>query len=155
MATSTDNPGVVFRPPFIYLIAFVVVLVLRWFRPMPIFGQAVALWLGLAGVALGVGIAIWGRRTMQAAGTNINPSLPATTIVSSGPFRYSRNPLYLALTLLYLGLTVAFDTWWGLVVLIPVLLVMHLGVVLREERYLDQKFGESYRRYRSEVRRYL
>jgi len=92
---------------------------------------------------------------MQAAGTNINPSLPATTIVSSGPFRYSRNPLYVALTLLYLGLTLAFDTWWGIVVLIPVLLVMHLGVVLREEQYLDQKFGESYRRYRSEVRRYL
>ena len=155
MATSADSPGVVGRPPLLYGGAFLVVLVFRWFWPMPIFGGAVALWPGLALVALGIGIAIWGRRTMQAAGTNINPSLPATTIVSSGPFRYSRNPLYLALTLLYLGLTVAFDTWWGIVVLIPVLLVMHLGVVLREERYLDQKFGESYRRYRAEVRRYL
>ena len=82
---------------------------------------------------------------MQAAGTNVNPALPTTAIVASGPFRFSRNPLYLALTLLYLGLTLAFNTWWGIVVLVPVLIIMHRGVVLREERYLDQKFGETYR----------
>jgi protein-S-isoprenylcysteine O-methyltransferase Ste14 len=73
----------------------------------------------------------------------------------SGPFRFSRNPLYLALTLLYLGLTLALNTWWGIVLLVPVLIIMHWGVILREERYLEQKFGESYRQYRSKVRRYL
>src|SRR4029434_8133859 len=78
-----------------------------------------------------------------------------TAIVASGPFRFSRNPLYLALTLLYLGLTLAFNTWWGIVVLVPVLIIMHRGVVQREERYLEQKFGETYRQYRSKVRRYL
>jgi hypothetical protein len=78
MATTVDNPGVVARPPLLYGAAFVVVLVLRWFWPMPILGHAVALWSGLTLVLLGVGIAIWGRRTMQAAGTNINPSLPST-----------------------------------------------------------------------------
>jgi protein-S-isoprenylcysteine O-methyltransferase Ste14 len=155
MTTSTDSPGVVAWPPLIYLAALLIVLVLRWFWPMPIFGRAFTLWVGLAAVALGVGSAIWGRRTMHAAGTNINPSLPATTIVDSGPFRFSRNPLYVSLTLIYLGLTVAFDTWWGIVVLVPVVVVMHRGVVLREERYLDRKFGESYRLYRSTVRRYL
>ena len=92
---------------------------------------------------------------MQAAGTNIDPSLPTTAIVQSSPFGYSRNPLYCALTLLYLGLTLAFNTWWGIVVLVPLLIVMHRGVVLREERYLEQKFGETYRQYRSKVRRYL
>ena len=92
---------------------------------------------------------------MEAAGTNINPALPATTIVSSGPFRFSRNPLYLCLTLMYLGLTLAVNTWWGIAVLVPLIIVMHFGVVLREERYLEQKFGESYRQYRSSVRRYL
>jgi len=155
MATAADNPGVIARPPLLYAAAFVVVLVLRWFWPMPIFGEAAGLWPGLALVALGVGTAIWGRRTMQAAGTNINPALPATAIVTSGPFRFSRNPLYLALTLLYLGLTLASNTWWGIVVLVPLLIVMHRGVVLREERYLAQKFGESYRQYRSKVRRYV
>jgi protein-S-isoprenylcysteine O-methyltransferase Ste14 len=155
MATSTDKPGVVAPPPLLYGRAFVLVLVFRWFWPMPIFGRAVAFWLGLALLVLGVGIAAWGRRTMQAAGTNVNPALPTTAIVASGPFRFSRNPLYLALTLLYLGLTLAFNTWWGSVVLVPVLIIMHRGVVLREERYLEQKFGETYRQYRSKVRRYL
>ena len=143
------------RPPLLYAEAFIVVLVLRWFWPAPIFGRPLGLWAGLAVVALGIGTAIWGRRTMQAAGTNIDPMLPATTIVTSGPFRFSRNPLYVALTLLYLGLSVAVDTWWGLVVLIPLLLIMHRGVVLREEAYLEKKFGEIYRLYRSTVRRYL
>ena len=155
MATSADNPGVVARPPLLYGAAFVVVLVFRWFWPMPIFGQAVALWPGLVLVALGVGTAVWGRRTMQATGTNINPVLPTTAVVTSGPFRFSRNPLYLALTLLYLGLTLAFNTWWGIVMLVPLLIIMHCGVVLREERYLEQKFGDSYRQYRSKVRRYF
>jgi len=139
----------------LYGAAFIVVLVFRWFWPMPIYAQAVALWPGLALVALGAGTAIWGRRTMQAAGTNINPALPAKAIVTSGPFRFSRNPLYLSLSLIYLGLTLAFNTWWGIVVLLPLLAVMHRGVVLREERYLEQKFGDSYRQYRSKVRRYL
>jgi protein-S-isoprenylcysteine O-methyltransferase Ste14 len=122
---------------------------------MPIFDHAVALWPGLALVILAVGIALWGRRALLAAGTNVNPSLPTTAIVTSGPFRFSRNPLYLALTLLYFGLTLAVNTWWGIVVLVPLLILMHRGVVLREERYLEAKFGESYRQYCSVVRRYL
>ena len=154
MTSSTDNPGVVARPPVIYGVAFLIVLVLRSLWPMPIF-PAAYLWTGIAVAVIGIGIAVWGRRTMRAAGTNINPALPALAIVQSGPFRYSRNPLYLALTLLYLGLTLAFNTWWGIVMLLPLIVVMHAGVVLREERYLDQKFGETYRQYRSRVRRYL
>jgi protein-S-isoprenylcysteine O-methyltransferase Ste14 len=155
MARSTDKPGFATRPPLLYGGAFVLVLVFRWFRAMPIFGHAVALWPGLALFVLGVGIAAWGRRTMQAAGTNVNPALPTTVTLASGPFRFSRNPLYLALTLLYLGLTLAFNTWWGIVMLVLVHIIMHRGVVLREERYLDQKFGETYRQYRSKVRRYV
>ena len=92
---------------------------------------------------------------MQATSTNVNPSLPTTAIVTSGPFRFSRNPLYVGLTLLYFGLTLAFNTWWSVVLLVPILIIMHRGVVLREECYLEQKFGETYRQYRSKVRRYL
>jgi protein-S-isoprenylcysteine O-methyltransferase Ste14 len=152
---GADNPGVVAPPPLIYLGAFLIVLVCRWFWPIPIDVGSRGLWPGLMMIALGAGIAIWGRRTMAAAGTNVNPSRPALTIVSSGPFRFSRNPLYLSLTTIYLGLTLAVNTWWGVVVLIPLLLVMHGGVVLREERYLEQKFGEQYRQYLARVRRYL
>jgi protein-S-isoprenylcysteine O-methyltransferase Ste14 len=142
-------------PPLLYGSAFVVVLALRWYWPMLIFGHSVASWSGLTLIVFAVAIAIWGSRTMHAAGTNVNPVRPTTAVVTTGPFRFSRNPLYLALTVLYLGLTLAFNTWWGIIVLIPLLIIMHRGVVLREERYLEQKFGESYRRYRSQVRRYL
>ncbi|HMJ49011.1 MAG TPA: isoprenylcysteine carboxylmethyltransferase family protein [Burkholderiales bacterium] len=153
--TERDNPGVIMLPPLLYGIAFVFVLGLRWIWPLPMFDDAVALWPGIALVMVGVGIAIWGRNALKAAGTNINPSLPTTAIVTSGPFRLSRNPLYIALTLVYLGITLAINTWWGIVVLIPLLIVMHRGVILLEERYLEAKFGESYRQYCSRVRRYL
>jgi protein-S-isoprenylcysteine O-methyltransferase Ste14 len=155
MAQSADNPGVVARPPLLYGAAFLLVLVLTWFWPLPIFGRAGALWVGLALAVLAIALAVWGRRTMLAAGTNIDPTLPTSAIVTSGPFRFSRNPLYVALTLLYVGLTLAVDTWWGLILLVPLLVTMHLGVVLREERYLERKFGEDYRRYKAGVARYV
>ena len=155
LPTSADNPGVAVLPPLLYGAACIVVLSLHWLWPMPLFGHAVALWSGLSLIVFAVAIAIWGRRTMHAVGTNINPLRPTTVVVTTGPFRFSRNPLYLALTLLYLGLTFVFNTWWGIIVLIPLCIIMHRGVVLREERYLEQKFGETYRRYRSSVRRYL
>jgi len=155
MNSTADNPGVIAIPPLLYLGAFIVFLILQWLWPMPIGRRSVVLWPGLVLSGLGVGLAIWGRRTMIAAGTNVRPTLPAKVLVASGPFRYSRNPLYIALTLLYVGLTMIVDTWWGLIVLVPLLAVMHVGVVLREERYLARKFGESYEQYRSTVRRYV
>jgi protein-S-isoprenylcysteine O-methyltransferase Ste14 len=155
MATPADNAGVIARPPLLYGAALVVALLLHWLWPAPILGRAVGLWLGLALVGLGVAIVLWGRRAMQVAGTNVDPLRPTTAIITSGPFRFSRNPLYLGVTLMYVGLTLAVNTWWGLVVLAPLLIVMDRGVVRREERYLEAKFGERYRQYRVRVRRYL
>ena len=155
MATPADNAGVIARPPLLYGAAFAIALVLHWLWPLPIFDHTIALWLGLALIVLGVGIAIPGRKALQAAGTNVDPARPTTAIVTSGPFRFSRNPLYVALTFLYFGLTLAVNTWWGIVMLVPLLIIMHRGVVLREERYLEHKFGDTYRQYRSKVRRYL
>jgi protein-S-isoprenylcysteine O-methyltransferase Ste14 len=155
MATLIDNAGVVVRPPLLYGVAFVVVLALGWFWPMPIVGRVAAVGIGLVLVVFGVGIAMWGRRTMQAAGTNVDPYRPVSVLVKNGPFRFSRNPLYMALTLLFLGLSLVVNTWWGIVLLFPVLIIIHWGVILREERYLDEKFGASYQEYRSKVRRYF
>jgi len=153
---AADHPGVIVMPPFLYLGVFLVALLAQWLAPLPIFPTtAIAVALGLSLAVVAIAVARWGRRTMTAAGTNVRPTRPATTIVTTGPFRFSRNPLYVSLTLLYLGLTTAVNTWWGLVLLVPLLATMHFGVVLREERYLERKFGEPYRQYRSRVRRYL
>src|SRR5713101_3940322 len=144
---EADNPGVIVRPPLLYGAVFLAVLVLHWCWPLPILGHSMTLWPGIALLVLGLAIVIPGRRALQAAGTNVNPSLPTTAIVTSGPFRFSRTPLSVGLTLLYCGLTLAFNTWWGFILLIPILLIMHRGVVLREERYLAEKFGDAYRQY--------
>ena len=155
MTDERDHAGVVVLPPLLYGGAFVLALLLRWWRPLPIAAPGVTLWPGIVLSALALGIAVVARRTMEAAGTNVNPLLPTTAIVTSGPFRFSRNPLYVALTLFNTGLALAFDTWWGVILLLPVLVIMHVGVILREERYLERKFGAPYREYRSRVRRYL
>jgi len=106
-------------------------------------------------LVVSLAIGLWGRKTMHRAGTNISPLKPSINLVNTGPYRFSRNPLYVAVTLLYLGLTFLCNSWWGVALLFPVLVVLHFGVVRREERYLERKFGEEYLAYRSQVRRYL
>ena len=127
----------------------------RWAGLRPIAAAAGWRWSGLVLVVAGVALIITSRRTMLAAETNINPFKPTTSIVRTGPFRFTRNPLYLAMTLIYLGLTLLANTWWCFPLLVPVLLLIHFGVVKREERYLERKFGDSYREYQSRVRRYF
>jgi len=153
--TEAKTPGVIAPPPVLYGAALIAALVLHWFRPLPIFSASVVRWLGIALVAVGLAVVIRVFRTMRAAGTNVDPRRPTTAIVTTGLFRFSRNPLYVGLTLMYLGLTLVFNTWWAIVLLVPLLMTMHRGVVQREERYLEPKFGEAYRQYRSRVRRYL
>jgi protein-S-isoprenylcysteine O-methyltransferase Ste14 len=151
-----DRAGVIAPPPLIYLSGILIGLALnRWWQPCPIFAKSTWRWSGLLLVLAGVGLIIAGRRAMLAAQTNINPFKPTTSIVSSGPFGFTRNPLYVSMILIYLGLTLVANTWWSFPLLVPVLLLIHFGVVLREESYLERKFGDSYREYRSRVRRYL
>jgi len=154
MVTSTDTAGVIAPPPLLYAAGLIVALVLQGFWPLRIAGSMMP-GLGLAALIAGLAIAVTGRQAMKAAGTNVNPFQPTTAIVASGPFRFTRNPLYLGLTLVYVGLAFVFNTWWALILLPLILVVMHFGVVLREERYLERKFGTPYREYRWKVRRYL
>jgi protein-S-isoprenylcysteine O-methyltransferase Ste14 len=106
-------------------------------------------------LVLGMALATWGRATMRRGGTNIDPREPALALVTDGPFRFSRNPLYVAITLFYLGLTLIADALWPLLLLVPLLWVTHYGIVLREERYLENKFGETYLSYKRQVRRWI
>jgi len=92
---------------------------------------------------------------MESAGTYVNPSRPTTRLVVTGPYRFSRNPMYLARTFLYLGLGLMVNALAILAALVPLLLVMHYGVIKREECYLEAKFGETYRQYRGRVRRWV
>jgi protein-S-isoprenylcysteine O-methyltransferase Ste14 len=153
--TQADNPGVIVWPPLLLGAVVSVVLVLGWLWPLPAFPRPAALWVGVALLLVGAALNVWGVVSLRKAGTNINPSLPATALVISGPFRFSRNPLYVAGSVLLFGLALALNNLWGALALVPLSAVMHYGVILREERYLEAKFGESYRQYCSTVRRYF
>jgi protein-S-isoprenylcysteine O-methyltransferase Ste14 len=154
MSNQPDHPGVIIFPPLLFLLALLAMLGLHWLWPLPM-GEPVAFWIGVALIALGPCLAIWGALTMRKSGTAVSPYHSSTAIVTSGPFRFSRNPLYLALILLLSGITLAIDTWWGFIVLVPTVLSLHYGIVLREESYLERKFDGIYREYKTKVRRYL
>jgi protein-S-isoprenylcysteine O-methyltransferase Ste14 len=100
-------------------------------------------------------LAVWALATFRAAGTAISPNRPASTLVTHGPFRLSRNPMYLALSLLYLGVMLLVNSVWTLLLLPFVIAVLHLTVIRHEERYLAATFGIGYDAYRRRVRRSL
>ncbi len=156
MRTTADNPGVGVHPPLFFLSAFLLGVVIDdRLQRLPIYAVEQGRWLGaLIGIA-GLALVATGRWAMIKHGTNVNPTRPTTTIVESGPFRFSRNPLYVGLTLIYVGVSLLLNIWWSLFLLVPVWLVMHIFVVRREETYLESKFGSTYLTYRDRVRRYL
>jgi len=156
MSEKRDNPGVIVHPPIALLIAFVAGLVLEWLRPLPFVPASIpSFWVGVLLFAAGFALLIWAFLSFRKAGTNVQTSEPATTIVERGPYGYSRNPIYSGMFLALTGLAVGFDSLWILAMLVPFYLVIRYGVVAREEAYLERKFGATYLGYKSRVRRWL
>jgi protein-S-isoprenylcysteine O-methyltransferase Ste14 len=156
MTDTADTAQVVVRPPIAWLLAVLVGLVLDWLMPLPFMPAALpAGWLGGAVFVVAVALLAWAIATITRAGSNVPTNMPTTTIVDTGPYRFTRNPIYLAMLLGLVGLALAFDSLWLLAVLVPFALVIRYGVVAHEEAYLERKFGDGYRRYRSRVRRWL
>ena len=150
-----DNAGVKVPPPLIYLSAMIAGLILNRFFPTDFLPVSVSRIVGILSIALAVFIFLSAFRVFKLAETNLEPWKPTTTIVSDGVFGFSRNPIYLAFTLFYLGITFLFNSLWLFALLVPVLLVMRYGVIAREERYLKNKFGAEYDDYKNRVRRWI
>jgi protein-S-isoprenylcysteine O-methyltransferase Ste14 len=111
--------------------------------------------LGWLGIVSGVAFSMWGIRTFRRAGTAIVPNQPARTVVASGPYRWSRNPMYVGLTAAYSGVALLRNAVWPLILLPVVLTTLWFLVIRREERYLTHAFGDAYLRYQRSVRRWL
>ncbi len=154
---APDVAGVIALPPLIFLGFLAAAAVLEAVVPLPVLA-AHAFPRYLAGAVLAAGgfvMIVMGMRRFQAAGTNIPPSLPTTALVVDGIYRRTRNPLYLGTTLVYLGLGVAAGSFWAIGLVVPLLWVINTGVIAREERYLERKFGDAYRAYKARVRRWV
>jgi len=149
------NPGIKIPPPLIYLLPLVLGLVLDRRTHIPFLPRGVARVLGWPLVGGGKALAVWFARTMREADTTMHTNKPVSSLVQDGPFRYSRNPGYLSLTMLYAGIAVPRNALWAILLLPLVLIVMQRDVIEREERYLERTFGEEYLDYKARVRRWV
>ncbi|MGH7638061.1 MAG: methyltransferase family protein [Gemmatimonadaceae bacterium] len=152
------RPDIHIAPPLVFMAGFVFGFLLdRYVIALRISGAAareVAL-VGLVLMVLGVGLAIWGVLTFRHARTTIMPFRAASTMVRNGPYRFTRNPMYVGMALGYAGFALVFNTVWPLLVLPLVVIAMVRLVITREEAYLESAFGEDYRAYKRDVRRWL
>ena len=150
------RPRIIAPPPVLYLGAFLLGFALDAIVPIELLPTAsVQRVLGGLFVVLSGILARWAFLTLRRLGTTANPYKPSEALASDGPFHFSRNPIYVAMTGLYVGLALLANSTWPLLLLVPLLFLMHWGVVRREENYLVEKFGDVYTEYRSKVRRWL
>jgi protein-S-isoprenylcysteine O-methyltransferase Ste14 len=155
MADEQDNPGIWVPPPLLYLLALLLGLVLDRRAHIPFLPRGVARSLGWPLVGGGMTLAAWFIRTMRGADTTIRTDKPVSSLVQDGPFRYSRNPGYVALTMIYAGIAVRRNALWAILLLPVVVYVIQREVIGREERYLERTFGEEYVNYKVQVRRWI
>lgn len=152
-----DHPGVIAPPPLIFGGILVLTMLLDWFFGDPSLGlgydwrMMIALLFIIAGFTLIAVSAVSFRREK----TNIEPWKPATALVTTGLYAFSRNPVYVGMALGYIGLSFLADSVLSLIALPVVIAIMHYGVIIREEHYLEVKFGQHYRDYRNRVRRWI
>ena len=152
---SKTSPPVISCPPLVFWGAFAVGMLFNWWVPSPNFATASVKVVGVTLGIFGTMVAFWGVYTFHRAGTYVRPNRPVTALVTGGPFRYSRNPLYLAMTVIYLGIALYVGVLWPLVMLIPALIMVHWRIVRREESFLENQFGDNYRAYKARVHRWI
>lgn len=150
-----DNPGVVAPPPLIYLGSLVLGLLLNRMFPVPFLPRGMARVLGWSLLGGGALLMSWFVWTMRRADTPIDPRESVSNLVTDGPFRYTRNPGYLSMMFIYAGLTSLANALWAILLLPATLVAIQRGVIEREERYLERKFGDEYLRYKARVRRWV
>ncbi len=152
---DNDNPGVIAFPPLILLVSAVISALVHFFLiRLPIMSYSASLVCGIVLVVLAPTLALSALVTMKTAGTNVNPAKPALTIVRGGPFRFTRNPMYLGHLIFLLGVAITFWSWFALVVLASRAYWFHQRV-LRDEVRLERVFGAEYTAYRARVKRWI
>jgi protein-S-isoprenylcysteine O-methyltransferase Ste14 len=153
-AQDVANLGIV-RPPLVYLISLVSGTMIQLAKPLAFLSGTLAVLLGAPLVLAAVVLFGSSVSKFRAAGTPVPARKPTTTIVRTGPYRFSRNPIYLAFSLFQLGIAIWSNSLWLLVTLVGAVGLMHFVVIPREEQYLERRFGTQYSDYKLAVRRWL
>lgn len=150
---APNTAGVIAPPPLIYAGALAAGLLAKPLLPIAFLPRRVARLLGLPLLGAGLLLLLSSLRAMRQAGTDVRPDKPTSSLVVEGPYRFSRNPIYLGFPLFYSGITALANSLPSALLLPFVLVVMRRGVIGREEHYLERIFGEEYLRYKTRVRR--
>ncbi len=154
-SSKRGSPGVLAPPPLILAGHLILGLALDWILAAPFLAPAIQYSLGAVLIAAAAALAGAAIVRFARAGTNVPTHRPTTALVVAGPYRYSRNSIYVAMLLLLLGIGIMVDSAWIVALAAPFALVLRYGVIAREERYLDAKFGDPYRAYRARIRRWV
>jgi protein-S-isoprenylcysteine O-methyltransferase Ste14 len=156
-ASRPAHAGVHFPPPFIYVAGFAVGWLLDRWHPAPITaGESIVRDVVAACcIVLYVAIFISALATFRRKRTTLIPNRPATALATGGPYRFTRNPMYVSMALLYLGVALFTNSWWIVGMLVVVLIVVDRAVIAREERYLAAAFPDEYAAFRGRVRRWV
>ena len=155
MKKSNNSPGIKVPPPLFYLVGFLFAYAINRFYPIPMCGYPLSVILALLFLIPSAVIGLWSLLEFWHAKTNLRPYKPSSFLVVIGPYRITRNPMYLSLTLLYIGLGLMLHIAWTFIFLPAIIFIMHVYVIRREESYLESRFGEQYRSYKKMVRRWL
>jgi protein-S-isoprenylcysteine O-methyltransferase Ste14 len=155
VSSRADLAGVIAPPPLLYLVTVLAGVALHLAKPVAFVPSGLAVVLGVPLVLGALLLGVWAIRELDRAGTPVPTREPTRAIVTTGPYRFSRNPIYVSMSVLHLGIAIWVNSVWLLLTLATVLIVMNYGVVAREERYLERRFGKPYLSYKAAVRRWL
>jgi protein-S-isoprenylcysteine O-methyltransferase Ste14 len=155
MPDPAIRPATLIPPPLVYAVALLAAWWLHGRLPLPLDAGALARPLGWALIGLGLAGFAWALVAILARHTTVNPYKAASSLVTRGPFRYTRNPIYVSDWFVYAGAMLLLRTAWPLLLAPAVFLVMRFMVVAHEERHLEARFGDEYRDYKARVRRWF
>jgi protein-S-isoprenylcysteine O-methyltransferase Ste14 len=156
---STSNPpnhaGVWLPPPLLYVLPFLLARLLQTVIPLPFLPEGIVPVAAVLFFAIGLILCVWSIGLFRRSKTSLVPVKPTATLVLSGPYQVTRNPMYLGLLCLYLAAAFWLNMVWALVLVPIVIGIVQRIVIEKEERYLEQQFGETYRQYKAQVRRWI
>lgn len=155
----TPNPlnhaGVWIPPPLLYVLPLVLARLLQTVIPLPFLPANIISGAAVLCFIVGIVLCIWSIGLFRRSNTSLVPVKPTATLVLHGPYKLTRNPMYLGLLCLYLAAAFWLNSVWALVLVPVVIGIVQRVVIVKEERYLEQQFGETYRQYKAQVRRWI